>query len=431
MAVIRLCNISESDDSWRRQWKKKIELLSSMSRKFPTSPLRPDANMEIAGTYLANEEYQESIPFLKNVVNDPNASLKPMAHLRLGIAYYNLENNREALNQYTTLLRQFPNSPEAESALENARLIYVEEGKTSEYVGFARNMGKDISPSQEDDLAYQEAEVQFNNGNFAGAVTKFEEYLTRFPSGKYSLEALYYKSEIYLNQKDFAKAVSGYEALADRAPHKFGEKSLLNAARINFFDLKRYENAEKYFARLKDFASNQESRMEAMRGLLRSQFQLQKWSDAVTNAKELLAEKAAGTDDRVLANMTIAKSAQLNNECETAITHYRTVTSLSKSAYGAEARYEIANCFFSQNRYADAEKASFEVIKKAGSYEYWVTKAYILLGDVYYKQKDYFNAKATYKSVVDNAKLEDLRQEADRKLKQVTEEEGRESKVSG
>jgi hypothetical protein len=54
-----------------------------------------------------------------------------------------------------------------------------------------------------------------------------------------------------------------------------------------------------------------------------------------------------------------------------------------------------------------------------------------LLGDVYLKQKDYFNAKATFQSIVDNAKLEDLRQEADRKLKQTQEEERKNSKVGG
>ncbi len=164
--------------------KKKIELLSSMSRKFPTSPLRPDANMEIASTYLANEQYQEAVPYLKNVVTDPNSSLKPRAHLRLGIAYYNLNNNKEALNQYTTILEKFPNSPEAESALENAKTIYVDEGKTSEYVEFARKLGKDITSTQEDELAYQEAEVKFNNGNFADAVKKFEDYLAKYPDGK-------------------------------------------------------------------------------------------------------------------------------------------------------------------------------------------------------------------------------------------------------
>ena len=152
-------------------------------------------------------------------------------------------------------------------------------------------MGKDISTTQEDQLAYEEAEVQFNNGNFPAAAKKFEDYLTRFPEGKYSLEALYYKSEIYFNQKDWAKAAAGYEMLGDRAPNKFGEKSLLQAARLNFFELKNYEKAEKYFTRLKDFASTQENKLEAMRGLLRSQYQLQKWTDAVTNAKDLLDQK--------------------------------------------------------------------------------------------------------------------------------------------
>ncbi|MBL0135064.1 MAG: tetratricopeptide repeat protein [Chitinophagaceae bacterium] len=409
--------------------KEKINLLSSISRKYPTSSLIPDANMEIAGSYLSNEQYREAIAYLKNVISDPNSSLKPKAYLRLGIAYYNLDNNTEALKQYAVLLQQFPNSPEAEEALENAKSIYVEEGRTSEYVNFARSMGKEISTTQEEQLAYQEAEVQFNNGNFPAAAKKFEDYLGKFPQGKHSLEALYYKSEIYLNQKDWAKAVTGYEALSERVPNKFGEKSLLNAARLNFFDVKNYEKAEKYYSKLKEFATTQENKLEAMRGLLRSQFQLQAWDKTTDNAKELLAQKGIGTDDKVLANLALARSYQRNAQYSEAITSYRNVASLSKAAYGAEARYEIANCFFIQNRYSDAEKAAFEVINKAGSYEEWVTKAYLLLGDVYFKQKDYFNAKATYQSVIDNAKMETLRQEAEKKLAQVVEEEKTKSKV--
>lgn len=410
--------------------REKISLLSSLSRKYPSSGLSGDANMEIANTYLADEQFSEAIPYLKNVVSDPNSSQKPKALLKLGIAYYNIDNNNESLNNYTAILKQFPNSPEAEAALENARVIYIEQGRASEYVGFARSMGKEVTGSQEDDLAYQEAEVQFNNGNFTAAAREFEEYLGSFPEGRHSLEALYYKSEIYFNQKDWVKAAAGYELLADRVPNKYGEKSLLLAARLNFFDLKNYEKAEKYFARLKDFSTSQENKLEAMRGLLRSQYQLQKWTDAVANARELLNQKGIGTDDKVMANMAIAKSQQMAGEYDQAITTYRNAASLSKAAYGAEARYEIAACLMAQERLGDAEKAAFEVINKSGSYEEWVTRAYILLGDIYFKQKDYFNAKATFQSVVENARIESLRQEAERKLKATTEEEGKNSKIS-
>ncbi|WEK35178.1 MAG: tetratricopeptide repeat protein [Candidatus Pseudobacter hemicellulosilyticus] len=409
--------------------KEKISLLSGLSRKYPGSGLLADANMEIANTYLVDEQFREAIPYLKNVVSDPNSGLKPTAYLKLGIAYYNMDNNAEALNSYTALLKQYPNSTEAADALENARVIYVEQGKSGEYVSFARSMGKEVSGNQEDDLSYEEAEVQFNNGNFPAAAKEFEEYIAAFPQGRHSLEALYYKSEIYYNQKDWVKAAAGYELLADRVPHKYGEKSLLLAARLNFFDLKNYEKAEKYFTRLKDFATSQENKLEAMRGLLRSQYQLQQWTAAMANARELLNQKGIGTDDKVMANMAIAKSQQTAGEYDQAITTYRIAAGLSKAAYGAEARYEIAACQMAQNRMADAEKAAFEVINKSGSYEEWVTKAYILLGDVYFKQKDYFNAKATFQSVVDNAKMEALRQEAETKLKATIEEEKKNSKV--
>ena len=80
-------------------------------------------------------------------------------------------------------------------------------------------------------------------------------------------------------------------------------------------------------------------------------------------------------------------------------------------------------------RYPDAEKAAFEVINKSGSYDFWVTRAYILLGDIYYKQKDYFNAKATYQSIVQNSLNAELKAEAQTKLDQVTAEEAQSSKI--
>lgn len=408
----------------------KIKLLQTIERVYPASSLLPDANLEIATTYLSDEKYRESIPFLKKVVgNTANESLKPRALLRLGIAYYNLNNNKEALSQYNTLLKQYPNSPEAEEGLDNAKVIYIEDGKSSEYVSFARGLGVDISSAQEDSLAYAEAEVQFNNGNFSGALSRFDNYLVKFPDGKNAVEAWYYKSEIYFNQKNWAKAAEGYEAVADRVPNKFGEKSLLQAARLNFFDLKNYDKAEKYFSKLKEFASSQENKLEAMRGLLRSQYELKKWTDATENSKDLLNQKGGSTDDKVLANMVLAKSAQAANQCDLAISYFRAAAALNKAAYGAEARYETASCLFEQNKLKDAEKAAFEVVNKSGSYADWVTKAYLLLGDIYFKEKDYFNAKATFQSIVDNATVPEFKETAQRKLTQVTEEEKSNSKT--
>jgi TolA-binding protein len=409
----------------------KINLLNTLIRKFPQSNLVNDANMEIANTYLADERFREAIPYLTTIINSTgNNSLKPQAYLKTGIAYYNLNNNESAIAQYKQLLNNYPNSPEAENALDNLKVIYVEQGKPSEYADVARQAGKPISVSAEDSLTYSAAQLQYENGNMTAALEGFNTYLQRFSDGTYSTNAQYFRAEIYNARKDWQKALNSYTVVAERAPNTYAERAVLQAARINFFELKNYADAERYYAQLKQITASQENRLEAMRGLLRSQYQQQKWSDAVANAKELLAQKGNSSDDKSLANMAIGKSAQMSGQFDVAINSFKQVVSVNKAALAAEARYEIANSWFMLDRMNDAEKAAFEVINKSGSYDWWVTKAYILLGDVYFKEKDYFNAKATFQSVVDNSLNAELKSEAQGKLNKVIDEEGRNSKVN-
>ncbi|MET0392761.1 MAG: tetratricopeptide repeat protein, partial [Chitinophagaceae bacterium] len=401
-------------------------------RKFPSSALVTDANMEIANTYMADEKFSDAIPFLNNVIKSSgNASLKPGAYLTLGTAYYNLNNNTAALQQYKTLLAQYPNSPEAEDALDNVRVIYVEDGKPDEYANFMRQAGRPLSVSAEDSLTYAAAEAQLSAGNTTAALTSLNNYLQKFPGGSRSIDANFYRGEIYSGKKDWKNALAGYEPVAAHAPNRYAERAILAAARIHFFELKDNAKAETYYTQLIQVSSSQENKLEGMRGLLRSQYQLQKWADAMNNAKELVAAKGSSADDKVLANMAIAKSYEVNEQYDQALNSFKTVVQLNKAALAAEARYEIAACWFALDKLAEAEKAAFEVINKSGSYDYWVTKSYILLGDIYFKQKDYFNAKATFQSIVDNSIDPVLKGEAQDKLNRVQQEEGRNSKVGG
>jgi len=408
----------------------KINLLNTMNRKFPTSSLVTDANMEIAKGYMSQERFKEAIPYLNNIIKEQgNSSQKPQAYLRLGICYYNLNNTGEALNQYKTLIAQYPNSEEANDALDDVKTISVETGKTGDYVDFMKKAGKPLSVDAEDSLTFSAAEAQYENGNVTASLNAFNNYLQKFPDGAHTVDANFYRGEIYNSKGDWNNALNGYEAVVAEAPNKYAEKSALTAARIYFFESKNYAKAETYYAQLKQFTTTQENKLEAMRGLLRSQYQQQKWTDAVNNAKDLLNQKGSSSDDKALANMAIAKSYQVGGQYDLAIANYKTVVTINKSALAAEARYEIANSWFAVDHLSEAEKAAFETINKSGSYDYWVTKSYILLGDIYFKEKDYFNAKATFQSIVDHSINMELKTEAQTKLSKVIEEEGKNSKV--
>ena len=170
--------------------------------------------------------------------------------------------------------------------------------------------------------------------------------------------------------------------------------------------------------------------MEALRGLVRSYYLLKDYSSANDASKELLTRKGISTDDKSIAFLVLGKSQQVANDCNAAISSFKSAASINKTAWGAEARYEIANCNFSNGNMSAAEKGAMATIKETGSYDLWVTKSYILLGDIFMQQKDYFNAKATYESVAKNSSIPELKAEAQQKLDKAIAEEKQNSKIS-
>lgn len=408
----------------------KIKQLNNLQRLYPGSELIGESNLEIANTLIADEKFREAIPYLNNVISSTNLSLRPKALLRLGLVYYNIDKNNEALEAYKKLITQYPNAPETEEALQNIKAIYVELGKPNDYVDFVKSTGKDVNVSEADSLTYAAAELKYTNGDCAGAIEQFSNYVKQFPDGAGAVKAYFFTGECYTQRKDWKNAVAAYEGAVAKGNSNYLERSALQAARIYYFELQDYKNAESYYEKLKSVASTTENQLESRRGLLRCHYQLKEYKEAAEIARELLANKGVTSDDKALGNLVTAKNFQLQQQYDQAITNYRLVITLNKGSWAAEAHYEIAASYFALNSLANAEKAAFEVINKSGSYDYWVTKSYILLGDIYTAQKDYFNAKATFQSIVDNATNLELKNEAQQKLEKVKALEAEGSKIN-
>lgn len=407
----------------------KIKSFNALIQRYPQSDLTAESYMQIANTYMAQEKFRDAIPYLNKVLGIKSASgMFPKAYLKLGLSNYNLENNEEALKQYQKLIGDYPQSLEAEEALGNLKNIYIELGRPNDYVDFVKKSGKIISISEADSLTYAAAELKYTNEDCAGAITSFNNYLSKYPKGAYSLDANYYMSECYSKNKDWQNAVKGYDAIVSQGSSPFAEKSALAASRIYYFELKDYEKSKAAFSQLQSLATNPENELEALRGLTRSYHQTKDYVQANNTAKELLTKKGISTDDKAIANLVLGKSLQVNNQCNEAIAAFKQVVAINKSEWGAEARYEIAHCYFILSQLAASEKSAMETIKSAGV-DYWVAKSYILLGDIYLQQKDYFNAKATFKSVADNSTIPDLKKEAQDKLDKAILEEQANSKV--
>lgn len=407
----------------------KISTFNTLVQRYGKSELVPESYLQTANAYMVQEKFQDAISYLKKILELPNATgYYPGVYLKLGLSYYNLRENEQALNNYQQLVSRYPQSSEANEALENMKNIYVEMGKPDEYVSFVRKAGKVLSISEADSLTYAAALHQFLDNDCTSAIESFNKYLSSYSQGAYILPALFYRSECLMKAENWQPAAEGYAAVLNRGSSPFAERSALAAARIYYFDLKNYDSSKVYFNKLLTVSSDPENQLEALRGLTRSYYQTKDFALANETAVNLLTRKGISTDDKAIANLVLGKSQQVNGQCKEAIEAFKKAAAINKSSWGAEARYEIANCYFTLNELKTAEKAALEVIKVAGA-DYWVAKAYILLGDIYWKQKDYFNAKATFRSVADNATIEELKQEANQKWQQVVEEEKAQSKI--
>lgn len=407
----------------------KIRILNSLNSQYPNGSLVQDINLEIALTLIADEKFADAVPYLNKILASTENGLKPRAYQKLGLAHYNSNYNREAMASYQQLIQRFPQSQEAEEAIATLKDIYVEEGRPDEYVAFMKKNGVAISVSEADSLTYTTALMKYNANDCPAAVASINNYLSKYPEGAFTIDAHFFRSLCYKKNSDWQNAINGFVYVNEKGLNKYFEDATLEAAQLYYFEMKDYAKARKYFESLRNNAADPENLLEAARGLVRSYHQLKDYTQANAVAKDLLSRKGISTDDRSVALMVLGKSQQQANDCNAAIATFRSLASINKSAWGAEGRYEIANCYFTLNNLPAAEKAATAVIKETGSYDYWVTRSYILLGDIFLQEKDYFNAKATYESVAKNSAITELKNEAQQKLEKALAEEKQNSKI--
>ena len=402
--------------------KEKLKILNSYDTDFSQSIYLSDARMELADTYTSKEQFQEAISPLSKVLLDNKATeFYPLAYYKLGIVYFNLNKNQEALQNFKSLYSAYPNSEESDNALEYIRNIFVEEQKPEAYVQFMNDFGKPLSMNEQDSLMYRAAIIQYEDKKYSNATNGFRKYLDGYPDGKYQLNAMNYLAEMAYSIDQYDTAAVYFGKIANKAPNQFSDRAAITAARLYYFNLKDYVGAEQYFKIVLQYATQQEQKNEAIKGLLRCQYKAENWAEASKTALLILAEKNSATDDILMANMAMYQQAIIQKDTVNALQILNTVLKSNSSNYTAEAHYLTALIYFNQQKYNLAEKTAFDVIKKQASYEFWVTKTYILLGDIYLAQNDSFNAIATYKSIAENATIPALQQIATDKLKAITE----------
>ncbi|GET23756.1 tetratricopeptide repeat protein [Prolixibacter sp. NT017] len=381
----------------------KINDLNKLQVQFPDSRYRDDAIFETGRAWeRAHNDDNAKKSFKNLLVNYPNSPYQPKALLQLGLISFNENDYNNSLSYYKQVVEKYANTPEAKAALTGIRNNYVEMNQVEDYFTYAQSLGKTATPSQseQDSLLYTSAENLYMKQS-PKAMDALTSYLSRFPDGAFAINAHFYRGELYYNQQNLQQAAVDYDYVLSRGDNIFSEPALLKASEIAYRE-KDYNKALALYTRLEKQSNNSKDNLTALTGILRSNYELKNYQ-AVTEAGWQIrnTEKVPEEISRE-AEYKAAKTYLTLNEPTKAYTLFRKLSKDTKTAEGAEAKYQVCKYYYDHNQLKAAENEVMSFIDKNTPHQYWLAKSFILLAHVYEKEGDLFQATHTLQSIIDN-----------------------------
>ncbi len=383
--------------------KEKTAVLQKIFEKYPKSVYYDDALYESGNASMVAGDHEQALTNFKKLITDfPSSSYVKKAMLGEALVYFNNHDDEKAKSTYKSVVEKYPSTPESREALAQLRNIAVGQNKVDAYLDYVKDIpNADVSLAGQDSLVYEAAELRYTLGNCDDAVKDLDNYLSKFPDGFFRVNANYYKADCAFRNKKYEAALEGYNFIISKPKSSFTEKSLLNAGIINY-RMKQYDKALDDFERLESTAEVKDNTVAAQAGQMRCSFKLNQYDKAITSAEKVISSSNADKDLVNEAHLLSGKSSLAKNDLEAAKNELTIVSKRTNSEMTAEAHYDLALVEFLLTNYKESEKIIQEIQKLIPSYDYWIAKGFILWGDDYLALKDTFQAKETYKSIVEN-----------------------------
>ncbi|MDR1518436.1 MAG: tetratricopeptide repeat protein [Dysgonamonadaceae bacterium] len=390
----------------QRNYQGKINALDDLMRKYPQSQYYDDALYEKSRALAMLSRENEAIPVLQKLISDyPQSQLASQAGIQLGQMYYNSENYQQAVAAYKNVVKNFPGSDDARSALISLETVYRDMNDIQSYVSYANSLpgGMRITASRQDSLTYLAAEGVYMRGSKTEAETALQRYLQSFPNGVYGSDANYYLGVLADGKGDKTQALAHFRKVIDAGNAKFLDPALLYASQCEY-ENKDYRQALADYSRLANTAQNAESKQAGQLGVARSQYALQGYNEAAQAASALLDNKNLSPEIVAEAHSLRGKSYQQVSETEKAVQDFQSIAKDTRTVYGAEAQFILADTYYRWKSYDKAEAQVKEFMQKGTSHQYWLARALIVLSDTYKAKGDDFQAKQYLESLKANYK---------------------------
>ena len=390
----------------QKDYKGKMAELERLISNYPHSLYFPNALYEKARAAVLLNQTETAIMTYQQLMDKyPTTQQARSAGLQIGLLYYNLNQTEKAVSAYKKVITLYPGSEEAKEALQDLKSIYVETGTVNLYADYVKTLDGvvKLEVSEQDSLTYLSAERLFQKGQSAQAQKAFENYLKHYPKGAYAVSAQHYLANIYYEQKNESAAQQAYTQVLSAGDTQFSEEAIGRTAEIQY-NSGNYKAAMESYSRLKNVATSKGNREVGLLGVLRSASKLNEQYAIVSAANELLKDKSLKSE---IANEALYFRAKAYNELgekAKAKADWESLATDTRTAYGAEGKYLLAQAVFDAKANQEAKNIIQDYVKQGTPHQYWLAKSIILLADIFISEKNPQQARQWLESLKSNYK---------------------------
>ena len=381
----------------------KINTLKSLTEKYPNSKFQVSALLNLAQAYKDESRNDEAITTYFKFINDyPSNNLVSKANVELGSIYLKEKNTEQAEKYLLKVLDDYPDAEqENELAIELMMEVYNLRDNLTGYYDWLSERGIDVSVQVKDSTLWRPVLLARDNGDCEKQIEKASYYLDNLSSPTREISAHFFMANCYYSYNKNTEALFHYDFITKKPNNNYYTQALKFAGEITF-DAHDYKNALAYFSTLEDVSMDQEDLELSIKGQFYCFHFLENPESTIRYSKKVLQLSNINKKIREDAYLYLAQSYQKTDRLDSAIAYYDSTLALTKSISAAEAKFHICEIAFKRKNYELCENLIMELVQQKPSYDYWLAKGILLLGDNFTAQKDFFNAKHSVESIIEN-----------------------------
>lgn len=386
----------------------KLKTLQSVVEKFPKSNYADDVAFEIPYIYFVKGDYDVAIEGLQKMIEQyPRSSYVPRALMTIGLVQYNKDDSEAAMATFQKIVKDYSKTSEASQALLSIENIYLDQGDATSYIQYATSTNiTDLSPAEQDNLAFQAGNTLFSRGQYGPAVEAINAYFDKFPKPRQEKHARFIRGVSLYHTNRPEEALHDLNIILNDWTSQYTEKTLMTVAAL-YLKLKEYNEAIVHLKKLELNSDYKDNYGYAITNLMICYYeigdyeQMQKYVELIKNYNKATEAEIA------TAHLYSAKAYEQEGNAESALKELNLAALKSKATASAEARYRVAELQYAKKQYTKAQESAFDVINNMDNNDYWVAKSFILLADTYARKGDAVQARSTLESVIENYEGDD------------------------